>query len=191
MRTPAGMRRAGINGHWVSVTISAPRDDAGSAVAAEGQCPPAVRETSDRRPAASPRPGSKPTSGRLGRLASIAMAHGWISLSRRGSSKNSLRKDLSSLSCAQGIVARNRTQRKKNVDRAMPDNPKVNPEPQSNTVKNPEDWVSGDEPMTGAQASYLKTLSEQAHDPHAFEPTLTKAGSVQAHRRAEGGTAGA
>jgi hypothetical protein len=27
----------------------------------------------------------------------------------------------------------------------MLDNPKVNPEPQSNTVKNPEDWVSGDE----------------------------------------------
>jgi hypothetical protein len=57
----------------------------------------------------------------------------------------------------------------------MLDNPKVNPEPQSNTVKDPEDWVSGDEPMTGAQASYLKTLSEQAHDPNAFEPTLTKA----------------
>jgi hypothetical protein len=29
--------------------------------------------------------------------------------------------------------------------------------------------------MTGAQASYLKTLSEQAHDPGAFEDTLTKA----------------
>jgi DUF3072 family protein len=24
----------------------------------------------------------------------------------------------------------------------------------SNTQKNPDDWVSGDEPMTGAQASY-------------------------------------
>lgn len=33
----------------------------------------------------------------------------------------------------------------------------------SNTEKNPDDWVSGDEPMTGAQASYLKTLCEQAH----------------------------
>jgi hypothetical protein len=28
----------------------------------------------------------------------------------------------------------------------------------SNTEKDPDDWVSGDEPMTGAQASYLKTL---------------------------------
>jgi hypothetical protein len=29
--------------------------------------------------------------------------------------------------------------------------------------------------MTGAQASYLKTLSEQAHDPTAFDPDLDKA----------------
>jgi hypothetical protein len=32
-----------------------------------------------------------------------------------------------------------------------------------NTEKDPDDWVSGDEPMTGAQASYLKTSCEQAH----------------------------
>ena len=41
------------------------------------------------------------------------------------------------------------------------ENPKVDPPPMSNTEKDPDDWVSGDEPMTGAQASYLKTLSEQ------------------------------
>ena len=35
----------------------------------------------------------------------------------------------------------------------------------SNTQKDPDDWVSGDDPMTGAQASYLKTLGEQADDP--------------------------
>ncbi len=29
--------------------------------------------------------------------------------------------------------------------------------------------------MTGAQASYLKTLSEQAHEPDAFDEKLTKA----------------
>ena len=45
----------------------------------------------------------------------------------------------------------------------------------SNTEKDPDDWVSGDEPMTGAQGSYLKTLSEQAHKPDAFEDDLTKA----------------
>ena len=45
----------------------------------------------------------------------------------------------------------------------------------SNTQKEPEDWVSGDEPMTGAQASYLKTLAEQARQPFNFRPDLTKA----------------
>ncbi|WP_299362253.1 DUF3072 domain-containing protein [uncultured Paracoccus sp.] len=54
-------------------------------------------------------------------------------------------------------------------------NPKADPDPQSNTEKDPDDWVSGDEPMTGAQTSYLKTLSEQAHDPDAFAEDLSKA----------------
>ena len=52
-------------------------------------------------------------------------------------------------------------------------NPKTNPEPGSNTEKPVEDWVTGDEPMTGAQASYLKTLSEEAGEP--FDSGLTKA----------------
>jgi len=43
----------------------------------------------------------------------------------------------------------------------------------SNLVKDPEDWVTGDEPMTGAQASYLKTLAEEAGEPFAGD--LTKA----------------
>ena len=43
----------------------------------------------------------------------------------------------------------------------------------SNMSKDPEDWVTGDEPMTGAQRSYLKTLSEEAHEP--FDENLTKA----------------
>jgi hypothetical protein len=38
----------------------------------------------------------------------------------------------------------------------------------SNTEKDPDDWVTGDEPMTGAQASYLTTLSEEAGE----EPDL-------------------
>jgi hypothetical protein len=32
----------------------------------------------------------------------------------------------------------------------------------SNPEKDPEDWVTGDEPMTGAQASYLGTLAHEA-----------------------------
>jgi hypothetical protein len=44
-----------------------------------------------------------------------------------------------------------------------------------NRIKDQQDWVTGDEPMTGAQESYLKTLSEQVHDPEAFDPSLDKA----------------
>jgi Protein of unknown function (DUF3072) len=49
---------------------------------------------------------------------------------------------------------------------------------QSNMQKDPEQWTTGDEPMTGAQRSYLKTLCEEAKVP--FEDKLTKA---QASRR--------
>ena len=43
----------------------------------------------------------------------------------------------------------------------------------SNTVKDPDDWTTGEEPMTGAQRSYLKTLSDEAGEP--FDESLTKA----------------
>jgi hypothetical protein len=52
-------------------------------------------------------------------------------------------------------------------------NPKT--DPTDNTKKDPDEWVSGDDPMTGAQASYLKTLCEQAGVPERFEDNLTKA----------------
>ena len=48
-------------------------------------------------------------------------------------------------------------------------------EPTSNAEKDPENWTTGDEAMTGAQASYLKTLAEEAGTPEAFDPKLTKA----------------
>lgn len=54
-------------------------------------------------------------------------------------------------------------------------NPKQDPNPGSNTQKDPDDWVSGDDPMTGAQSSYLKTLSEEADQPDAFAEDLNKA----------------
>ena len=44
-----------------------------------------------------------------------------------------------------------------------------------NAKKDPDDWVSGDDPMTGAQSSYLKTLCEQAGTPEVFKENLTKA----------------
>ena len=45
--------------------------------------------------------------------------------------------------------------------------------PRSTPEKDPDEWTTGDEPMTGAQASYLKTLSEEAGEP--FDDGLTKA----------------
>jgi Protein of unknown function (DUF3072) len=51
------------------------------------------------------------------------------------------------------------------------ENPKDHPT--GNAEKNPDDWTTGDEAMTGAQASYLKTLSEEAGE--TFDDTLTNA----------------
>ncbi len=45
--------------------------------------------------------------------------------------------------------------------------------PNSNMEKDPATWVTGDEPMTGAQKSYLATLSEEAKV--EFDESLTKA----------------
>ena len=42
-----------------------------------------------------------------------------------------------------------------------------------NADKPVEEWTTGDEPMTGAQASYLKTLSQEAGED--FDESLTKA----------------
>ena len=58
----------------------------------------------------------------------------------------------------------------------MTDNPKDHPT--GNAEKNPDDWTTGDEPMTGAQASYLKTLSEEAGA--EFDDTLSKADASKA-----------
>ena len=55
-------------------------------------------------------------------------------------------------------------------------NPKTAPHDDahpSNAVKDPHDWTTGGETMTGAQASYLKTLCEEAKV--EFDPGLTKA----------------
>ena len=52
-----------------------------------------------------------------------------------------------------------------------------NAEPQSSAQKDPSDWVTVDESMTGPQASYLKTLSQEAGE--EFDPDLTKAEASQ------------
>ena len=47
--------------------------------------------------------------------------------------------------------------------------------PANNPEKDPEDWVTGDETMTGPQRSYLETLCREAGE--EFDPTLSKAGA--------------
>ena len=59
------------------------------------------------------------------------------------------------------------------ADDAKLANPKTDPPEGSNAVTDPDNWATGDEEMTGAQASYLKTLCEEAGE--EFDPKLTKA----------------
>ncbi|MCJ2047351.1 DUF3072 domain-containing protein [Methylobacterium sp. J-078] len=66
-----------------------------------------------------------------------------------------------------------------NQEDAAQTNPKTDPKDTSNQIKDPSEWTTGGEPMTGAQASYLKTLSEEAKDPEAFDPDLDKAEASQ------------
>ncbi|WP_223160919.1 DUF3072 domain-containing protein [Salinicola aestuarinus] len=49
--------------------------------------------------------------------------------------------------------------------------------PTGNVEKDPEDWVTGEESMTGAQHSYLKTLCEEAGVD--FDENITKAQASQ------------
>jgi hypothetical protein len=43
--------------------------------------------------------------------------------------------------------------------------------------RDPDEWKTGDEPMTAAQASYLRTLSDDVGEP--FDENLTKAQASQ------------
>ena len=64
-------------------------------------------------------------------------------------------------------------------DRKPHEAPDPAPE-RSNTIKDPEDWTTGDEPMTGAQGSYLHTLASEEGE--TIDQDLTKA---EASRRIE------
>jgi hypothetical protein len=55
----------------------------------------------------------------------------------------------------------------------MTDNTNPQVEDQAGAIKDPDEWVTGDEPMTGAQESYLRTLSRQAGE--EFDESLNKA----------------
>ncbi len=49
------------------------------------------------------------------------------------------------------------------------------PNQDAGAIKYPDEWVTGDEPMTGAQKSYPQTLSRDAGE--ALDETLSKAGA--------------
>ena len=48
-----------------------------------------------------------------------------------------------------------------------------------NPAKDPEDWVTGDEPMTGPQQSYLATLAQEAGE----EPPPSDLSKAEASKR--------
>jgi hypothetical protein len=56
---------------------------------------------------------------------------------------------------------------------ANQNNDQQNQEPKSNTIKDPDQWTTGGEPMTGAQKSYLNTLASEAGE--EVDDNLTKA----------------
>ena len=56
----------------------------------------------------------------------------------------------------------------------------------NSTEKAPEEWVTGDEPMTGAQRSYLDTLAREAGE--ELPADLTKAEASEHIDRLQQGT---
>ncbi|MBB6625798.1 DUF3072 domain-containing protein [Nocardioides sp. KIGAM211] len=56
------------------------------------------------------------------------------------------------------------------------------------TEKDPQDWVTGDEPMTGAQKSYLDTLARDHGE--TLPASLTKAEASEHIDRLQGESSG-
>ena len=51
----------------------------------------------------------------------------------------------------------------------------TDPTPAQNPEKDPEDWVTGDEPATGPQLSYLGTLAQAAGETVPEAPSKAEA----------------
>lgn len=60
------------------------------------------------------------------------------------------------------------------------------PDPATDATKDPSDWVTGDEPMTGPQDSYLHTLAREAGE--EVPEDLTKAQASEMIDRLQGET---
>jgi len=56
-----------------------------------------------------------------------------------------------------------------------------------NPEKDPQDWVTGDEPMTGPQSSYLHTLAQEAGETASDELTKAEASEEIDRLQAETG----
>ena len=64
-------------------------------------------------------------------------------------------------------------------------NPKTDPDPQSNTEKDPDDWVTGDEPMTGTDILPEDTVGAGARTGGVFRSVVESRG-FKAYRHVEG-----
>jgi hypothetical protein len=71
------------------------------------------------------------------------------------------------------VSERRQSQEDRDAELDATPNIKQEQRPGSNTVKDPDDWVTGEEPATGAQRSYVQTLAEEAHE--EIPGDLTKA----------------
>lgn len=60
-------------------------------------------------------------------------------------------------------------------------------DPQDSAVKDPSDWVTGDEPMTAAQRSYLDTLAREAGEQVPADITKAEASEQIDRLQAETG----
>lgn len=63
------------------------------------------------------------------------------------------------------------------------------PTPSESAEKDPSTWVTGDEPMTGAQRSYLDSLARQAGEEIPADLTKAEASEQIERLQAEKGTA--
>ena len=64
------------------------------------------------------------------------------------------------------------------------------PTPESGAERDPQEWVTGDEPMTGPQRSYLDNLARQAGEEIPADLNKAEASEHIERLRAETGTEG-
>ena len=71
-------------------------------------------------------------------------------------------------------------------DDAQNANAPVDANGNTNAIKDPDEWATGAEPMTGAQKSYLETLSQEAGE--ELDESLSKADASKRIEELQGKT---